>query len=567
MPRIFKKVTLIATVFVLFLFASGYAQDLQQAIKLVKSEQFAAASSMFKKLVAQDPNNGDIYHYFGASFIRRYYTDTVNNSLSEVSDSAQLLFKLGAQKDPSNPLNYVGEGWVALMNNDQADAKTDYAKALALLPSKANKSIVMDPKRQAQVLFRMARGYVLTGVRDTTNVFNLLRQAEKLDPKNPELYITMGDAYILTLNDGSKAIANYNKAQALDPKSPEAKLQIGLLWMRARQYQYALDTYQEVIKIDSTFAPAYRELGYLLTRAGRNAEAEKNYKIFLRLSGGNTNARIQYVNILIELKNYQEAIRQLNEVFRVDSSNNDLNRAAAYCYFETAQYDKGLQYSRKFFKNAPKDKIRPADYAYLGRLLAKTKQDSLASAMLMKAFTLDSSKGELLSEAAMSLNKLKKYNQALEIYNMKVSLNKATPNDYYNMGKVYYNLRNYPKVDSVLGYYTTLMPDHIQGYLWRARALVNIDSTAKLGLAKPVYESMIEKARTDSVKNVKELTEAYSYLAYYYLVLYKDTKDQANGLKSIEYCYKVLAIEPQDPAFADKAKAILKDLESKIKTK
>jgi hypothetical protein len=111
------------------------------------------------------------------------------------------------------------------------------------------------------------------------------------------------------------------------------------------------------------------------------------------------------------------------------------------------------------------------------------------------------------------------------------------------------------------------MPEHVQGYLWRARALVNIDSTSKLGLARPVYETMVEKAKTDSVKNYKELLEAYSYLAYYNLVQFKDTKDQQFGQKSIDYCNKVLAIVPADAGYTEKAKAILKDLEPKIRKK
>jgi hypothetical protein len=111
------------------------------------------------------------------------------------------------------------------------------------------------------------------------------------------------------------------------------------------------------------------------------------------------------------------------------------------------------------------------------------------------------------------------------------------------------------------------MPEHVQGYLWRARALVNIDSTSKLGLAKPVYEIMIEKAKTDSVKNSKELMEAYSYLAYYNLVQFKESKDkdQQAGLRAIEYCNKVLAIQPPDPVYTEKAKILIKDLEPKIK--
>jgi hypothetical protein len=72
---------------------------------------------------------------------------------------------------------------------------------------------------------------------------------------------------------------------------------------------------------------------------------------------------------------------------------------------------------------------------------------------------------------------------------------------------------------------------------------------------------VIQKARVDTVKNSKELVEAYSYLSYYNLVQFKDTKDQQYGVKSMEYSQKVLAIDPND----EKAKAIIKELEKKLK--
>ena len=568
MTRIFKSTLGIALL--LTILSGGFrvhAQDLQTAFKLTRAERFEDASAAFKALLQKNLKDGDIYYYYGENFLQEYYSDTTNNSSKELSDSAQVLFSRGTIADPANPLNYVGLGQIALMLRDMSKAQQNFSRAISLLPSKANKTIVMAPEKQATVYIKLANAYIRAGINDTAVVFGSLRMAEKFDNKNYDLYIVRGDAYIFLLNDGSKAISNYNTAQSLNPKSPFAKLRVGQLWMRARNYKDALTYYQDVVKIDSTFAPAYRELGSLLARANRNDEAEQNYKKFLRLSGGNTTARIQYVNTLIELKNYTEAINQLNEVLRTDTSNNDLNRALAYSYFETGQYDKGLIYSKKFFRRAKPDKIRATDYSYLGRLFAKTKQDSLAHENLLKAFQMDTSRSELLSEAAMSMIKLKKYDKAIEVYNQKISLKNAVPYDYYNLGKVYYNTKSWGKVDTTLMYYSTLMPEHVQGYLWRARALVNIDTTSKLGLAKPVYEVMIEKAKTDTVKNAKELMEAYSYLAYYNLVQFKDTKDQQFGLKSIDYCNKVLAIQPPDPGYTEKAKAILKDLAPKIRRK
>jgi tetratricopeptide (TPR) repeat protein len=566
MARIFKST--LGIVFLTTILLTGlrvHSQDLQSAFKLTRAERFEDANAAFKSLLQKNLNDGDVYYYYGDNYLQEYFSDTTNNSFKELSDSAKALFIRGTQKDPANPLNYIGIGQVAMMMKDMPQAQMNFSKALSLLPSKANKGLVMAPDKHATVYIKLANAYIKSGVYDTAVVFGSLRSAEKLDSKNYDLYIVKGDAYIFMLNDGSKAILNYNVAQSLNPKSPFARLRVGQLWMRARNYKDALTYYQQVVSIDSTFAPAYRELGYLLSRANRNDEAQQNYKKFLRLSGGNTTARIQYVNTLIELKNYTEAINQLNEVLKTDTTNNDLNRAMAYSYYETGQYDKAIVFSKKFFRRVTPDKIRATDYAYLGRALAKTKQDSLAHGYLVKAFQLDTSRSELLSEAAMSMIKLKKYDKAIEDFQLKISMKKAVPNDYYNLGKVYYNTKSWGKVDSTLLYYSKLMPDHVQGYLWRARALVNIDSTSKLGLAKPVYETMVDKAKSDSAKYSKELMEAYSYLAYYNLVQFKDTKDQQFGVKAIDYCNKVLAIVPSDPTYTDKAKIILKDLEAKVR--
>ncbi|HTX89483.1 MAG TPA: tetratricopeptide repeat protein [Bacteroidales bacterium] len=537
------------------------AQDLKSAIRLAKSEQFEAATGLYKKLLKNSPNDGSIYYYYGDSYIWKYFSDTLVNSLKEMTDSAKIIFEMGIKADPANPLNLVGIGKTDLLLHNQKKAEESFAKANSLLPSKANKNIVMAPEMHAAVLIQMANAYVEAKVADTAKIFSLLRSAEKLDHNNYELYLTLGDAYILLLNDGSKAIANYNIAQTLNPTSPMAKLRVAQLWLRARNYKDALTYYLEVIKIDSTFAPAYKELGFLMSKANRNEDAKKYFAKFLSLSTGNTAARIQYVNTLIEIKDYQEAINQLNEVMKVDTSNNDLNRAMAYSYFELGQYDKGLYYIKKFFSRVPQDKIRSMDLAYYGRLLSKNRMDSLAGLTLLKAYAADTSRPELLSEAAMAYIHMKKYDRAIYCYQYKIDQHKAVPGDYYNMGKVYYNLQEWEKVDSTLAIYNQLQPDHVQGYQWRARALVNLDPETDKGLAKPIYEMMIEKALVDTVKYSKELVEAYEYLSYYYLKQFNITKEQENGRKSIEYCQKILVLDPEN----EKAKAILKELGPKIR--
>ncbi len=555
-----RKTVLVIVLMLVFPFLSEVrTQDLKAAIRLMRGEQFKAAASAYKALLNQNPADGEVYYYYGENFINQYFSDTSNNSLKEISDSARIIFQLGVEKDPANPLNFVGMGEISMLNKDKTAALDYYAKATALLPSKANKSIIMDPVRQANVRIRMANGYVRAGIKDTAQIFSLLKIAEKLDPKNFELFIVKGDAYIVLLNDGSNAITNYNIAQSLNPQSPAAKLRIGQLWMRAKQYKSALTYYDDAIKIDSNYAPAYKERGFLLAKANRNDEARRDFGRFLRLSAGNTYARIQFVNILFDLQDYKDAINQLNEVYKVDSLNNDLNRALAYAYFETAQYDKALYFSRKFFANEKPERIRAADYIYYGRILARNKQDEQAYENLLKGFELDSTKPELLSEAALCLTKVKKYDKAIEIYQKKILLKKAAPMDYYNLGKIFYNVRDFQQADTNLAIFNQLQPEHIAGFVWRARTKSNIDSTSKQGFAKPIYEIILAKTQSDTAKYAKERMESFYYLAYYNFLQYAQTKNKDYAVQAMIYSNKVLAIDPKDEK-AEKAKQIIDNL-------
>jgi len=549
--------------------ANTYAQDLNSAIKLTKSEQFSLAASLFKKLIAQEPANGDLYYYYGRNCLEKYFSDTLNISFREKADSARAIYENGLRQDPSNPLNLVGLGGLKLIGKDFTGASAEYEKARALLPSKANKAIKMDPARQALVYIQLAETFVVAGQHDTASAFDYLRRAEKLDPKNPELYIVRGDVYFNLLNDGSKAISNYNQAKVLDPKSPESTLRIGQLWLRARQYTTALNYYQEAVKIDSSFAPAYRELGTLLSRAGRPEDAKKNFQKFLELSR-NTAARKQYVNTLIELKDYTEAINQLNEIKKVDNEDNDVNRALAYSFYETQQYDKGLEFIKKFVANAKPEKIRALDYAYYGRLLAKLKMDSLAPEFMMKSYGMDTSKADIISEAALCWTKVKKYDKARDLYEQKIGLKKAIPMDYYNLGKVYYSLGDYVKADTNLAVFNLAQPDYIPGFSWRARTKSNLDvkdpkGFNKTGLALPVYEAILQKTQQDTVKYMKDRFEAYDYLAYFHFSQYSmDQKNREEAQRALDLYLKMSVVNPNDEKVA-MVKPVIDMLRQKIK--
>jgi Tfp pilus assembly protein PilF len=557
------KMKTIALVIVM-LIATGWvgnlkAQTLDNAILLTHSEQFVAAQKAFEALISQQPQNGTNCFYFGQNYIQRYLSDTATVSLKKSIAEATAVFNQGITAEPANPLNFVGLAEMALFQKDTVKANNYLAKAQDLLPGK-HKKINMEKDIQSIVYAKMADAYVLSSTKDTTSIFNYLRIAEKLNSKNYELYLVRGDAYFYILNDGSNAIFNYNLAAKYNPSSASAQLRIGQLWVRSKNYDDALTTYLEVVKMDPTFAPAYKELGFLYTQKGDNENAKSNFQRFLQLSSGNVEAQLQYINTLFTLKDYQEAANQAALVLKTDSSNVDLYRALAYSDFETGKTEQAKQELDSFFKKSVADNIRPSDYDYYAMALSKMKQDSLAGIYFLKAYDLDTTQTNYLSEAANSFNNAKVYKLSTKVYLKKIQLGIQTLADYFYLGYDYYADNHFNRSDSAFAMLIKKVPSYIPAYIWRARALSMTDPDTKTGAAFPAYQMFIAKTDSDASHYTTDRAEAFSYITFYYFLQFSQTKSRDVAEKAIDYGEKVLAINPND----EKAKEIIDNIKRNL---
>jgi tetratricopeptide (TPR) repeat protein len=167
----------------------------------------------------------------------------------------------------------------------------------------------------------------------------------------------------------------------------------------------------------------------------------------------------------------------------------------------------------------------------------------------------DSSDAELFSDLASLHSKMKNFDRSVEMYQRKIDVAKATTNDYYRMGQAYYQMQQFGKADTAFTKVTEIQPKLLVGYLWRARSNSSLDPDSKEGLAKPYYEEVVAKGEedtTNTAKYVRELTEAYKYLGFYYYI----KKDYPNARI---YWEKVKAIDPNDKQALD----ALKDMKGK----
>ena len=335
------------------------AQDLKTAISLTKSEQYDKAQAMYQALIQKEPTNSKNYFFSGENYLLDYFADTISNSLTVAAKSAKEIYQKGVTANANDPLNYVGLAKVAFYTGDTKTAADMRAKARSLLlPYKNIKKIVPPAPEYAFALAKIAESYIKEGKVDTSLALPLIREAVKIDNKNEDVYLIGGDIYIL-VNDGSKAIYNYNQAQFADPESPTANMKIGNIYVRGRALQQAIPYYEEAIKLNANYAPAYRELGQLYLSAQRFDQSKENFRKYLDLTAGNIPAKIRYVNALFYAKDYDNVISNVEDIFKVDKSRTYMNRIAGYSAYEKnpPDYNKALAYMETLFKTVAPERI------------------------------------------------------------------------------------------------------------------------------------------------------------------------------------------------------------------
>jgi tetratricopeptide (TPR) repeat protein len=386
-------------------------------------------------------------------------------------------------------------------------------------------------------------------------------------------------------------------AQFADPESPTANMKIGNIYVKGKALQAAIPYFEEAISLNENYAPAYRELGQLYSLAGRYDQSKEYFKKYLDLTQGNIPAKTRYVNSLFYAKEYDEVVKNVEEIFAVDKSRTYMNRIAGYSCYEKdpPDYDKALAYMETLFKTVSPERIIKKDYHYMARILLKKNQEypkmvdelgtlkpklekdkgkyasaSSADKAKLKAGLEDLTKQvatlekdiakadteidrafveyskvlsynpedkNLLNEIGNNYYIYKRYEGAAKTWGKMIELGKNDLPDYMQVARAYYSGEKYKTADSVLKIIIAKSPDYLPAYVWTARTYSKMDPDTKLGLAKPKFEKLLSVAKYDSIKNSSDIMEALVYLSYYNMVNdnFSKAKDYFNRMINLDH--------------------------------
>lgn len=567
---LFKKTSLILAFLILCGVAGLRAQTLDEAIRAMNNERYDRADSILQKLSVSTPSS-KIYYSLGENTLLNFFSDTISNSLKVSAAEAKLQFEKGISLNSNDPLNYVGLATVASYLGDKQAAEQMRLKAKSFLLPYKKVTKIPNPQEYAYTLAKIAESYIVFDRVDTALALPNIRQALTIDEKNASIYIIAGDIYIL-VNNGSLAIKNYNRAQDCDLKSPMANMKIGSIYFKGKNLGAAIPYYQQAIALDQNYAPAYRELGQLYSMAGKFKESKENFETYLKLTNQNIPAKIRYVNALFYSKNYPEVIKNVEDIFAKDKSRTYLNRIAGYSCYEEDNYTQALTYMNNLFQNLPEDRILKKDYIYYARIIMKKNQNfpkllgelDKANVELAKvkekneslkgpakekekvdeapfvskiseiqsnidgtekelhkgyeayekAITFGDEDINLIQEKARSFYMFRHYSDAAGTWRRLIPKGKDSEDNYLQIGRAYYQGKDYDKAEEVLGEMGNKFPDFVPARTLRANNAFAKDPEGKLGIAKEKFSELLSTASKDSVKYANDIFDALRFLGY-----------------------------------------------------
>ena len=524
----------------------------QDGVNFLDRHQPNRAKQVFESLVASAPT-GENYFYLGYYFLHR-----------RDWDSAKAAFEKGKAADPKNYLNQVGLASILVGQNNVNAAKAEFDRILAETKSK-----------NPEVLYRIAEAYemyYILGKEDSFNASNndpaesirlidLIQEKTKKLP-TPEQYIVKGDAYLIK-NDGGNSVTAYEQALLQDPKNLKAKIKIGVVYLRGKNYKETQARYKEALDLDSNYAPGIKRYGEYLIIGNQYKNASRYFRKYLEKAEATPEVTLETAKLLFLSKDYEGAMKFTNEAESKGVKDNDIFRMRGYSNVEMGNFQQGIDNLDGMVKRGVKPFYQ--DDIYFGKGYQGLGKDSLAITYFEKAAPVDTNNNvysmihdirykqkrylDASSAGLNSINWKKKKNQAIGSGDyFKVAMDLYLTAAYINKADTIARPAMAMRADTMFAKAIEVNDKWPPFYINRARANNFVDYTGTKWLGREYYEKFLIAVNTqkaDKASQYKEdknqLFEAYKYLGGYNLSLIKDEA------KAKEMFLKAQEIKADDP--------------------
>jgi len=283
--------------------------------------------------------------------------------------------------------------------------------------------------------------------------------------------------------------------------------------------------YRYMLELTPNSASVHLNLGNIILKKGRPAEAIKHYRQSVFAWPGFTHAHYNLGIALSVASQYEEAVKEYGIVLKHGRRNAEVLSRLAYALARSGRVDDALSCYEQALDRWPRDSEILNNYGLA--LVGKGRLEE-AVEVYKRCLAIRGDSVEVLNNLGNALSKQKKLNQAVEFFRKALSLAPEFPETHYNIAGV---LKRLGEVDESVNHYeeaVRLRPN-------------DVDSRNGLGMA------LAELKRYDDAvvqyKKALELDPNHA-VAYYNLGIAYFKKNDSE--KAIEQFREVLRIYPDD---------------------
>jgi Flp pilus assembly protein TadD len=294
--------------------------EVSQAEDLIQKRDYAAAETLLRKAVANDPT----------SYVAWFDLGFTENGLGKTDDSIAAYRKsVIAKADVFESNLNLG---IQLAKAGQPDAEQFLRAATQLTPT----SRVDEGRERAW----LSLAHVLEGTKPDEALAGY-HQAATLEPKDPEPHLAA--AMLLEKQDKfSDAAAEYKQALALDSSS-EALTGLANLYMRGRQFPEAEQYLQKLVAAQPSNPEAHIQLGRVLAAEGKNDAAVAELQTGAKLAPTDLSVQHDLADLYGTLGKNSEAAAAYRSMLASDPNDPYLHRSLGQSLLRLKKFPEAQQ--------------------------------------------------------------------------------------------------------------------------------------------------------------------------------------------------------------------------------
>jgi tetratricopeptide (TPR) repeat protein/GTPase SAR1 family protein len=370
-------------------------------------EDYLEAKSFFDHAIDLDPKAAHLYSDRGFAYLGlKRFQEAIND------------FNFSISLNPANSSLFYNRGQFYLRTEDYGKAIKDFNRAIDLEVGKAS--------------YYITRGNCYLKIKSYQNSIKDFNRAIKLKSNNGRYYMNRGN-YYLEVKDYQNAINDFNKSIELEANNASHYIARGNYYLEVKDYQRAIDDFNVALDIDTTKAYCYLRRGRAFYELGdyQKSIIDYNRAIELDIELEHAGQKEKGITLLV--------LGKLEEAAKCFVKSLLIQPACSECWGDFTKVCNSSLYFpdslNELVLTIPRLDINYASVLInRGEVMIAVRQYLLALEDFNRACQIEKCSIDITyNERGLILTYLKRYPEALELYQLDLEKNGSSISTLYNI--------------------------------------------------------------------------------------------------------------------------------------